>query len=82
MSDAPISPTCDYRCPEKRGTCFPGPCKVYAARPKLPALEAARWRLQQCRKTVREGEEELVKRRAALEQAEIALKEIQESEHV
>lgn len=81
MSEA-MSPTCDYRCPEKAGTCFPGPCKAYLARPKLPALEAARWRLDQCRRTVREGEEELQKRHAALEQAEIALREIKGQEAV
>ena len=78
MRDEPMSPTCDYRCPEKGGTCFPGPCKAYLARPKLPALESARWRLDQCRKTVREGEEELRRRRAALEQAEVALRELKE----
>lgn len=48
------------------------PCKRYVAR---PALEAAKWRLAQCRRTVREGEVELEKRREALRQAEIAYAE-------
>jgi hypothetical protein len=40
-----------------------------------PAIEAAAWRLAQCRKTVREGEEEQRRRREALRQAEIAYAE-------
>jgi hypothetical protein len=40
------------------------------------AVAAARWRLAQCRKTVREGEQELAKRREALRQAEIAIAEL------
>lgn len=71
MGDA-LAPTCNLRCPEPKGTCFPAPCKKY--RPPS-AIEAAAWRLEQCRKTVREGEEELRRRRAALEQAEIAYAE-------
>ena len=69
-----MSPTCGHRCPTKGGTCFPDPCKLYRA---PTAVEAARWRLNQCRQTVRDGEEELRRRRAALEQAEIALAELE-----
>lgn len=43
---------------------------------KQPAFVAAQWRLDQCRKTVREGEEELRRRREALRQAEIAMAEL------
>jgi hypothetical protein len=64
-----LAPTCNFRCPEKKGTCFPDPCKLYR---EPSAIEAAKWRLQQCRKTVREGEDELRRRMEALEQAEIA----------
>lgn len=28
--DKPLEPTCDYKCPEKKGTCFPKPCKIRA----------------------------------------------------
>lgn len=43
---------------------------------RAPQIASARWRLDQCRKTVREGEEELRKRREALRQAEIAWEEV------
>lgn len=72
-----MAPTCNLRCPEKGGTCFPKPCKLY----RPPSAEAsARWRLDQCRKTVREGETELQRRREALAQAEIALAEVTHNE--
>lgn len=29
--DEPMEPAC-VPCREKRGTCFPGPCKIYVAR--------------------------------------------------
>ncbi len=47
---------------------------------KTPTLYLAQWRVAQCRKTVREGEAELRKRREALEEAERALAEVQRTE--
>lgn len=73
-----MAPTCSSRCPTKGGTCFPDPCKLYVERRAHAAtsqgqMAAARWRVQQCRQTVKEGERELRLRKAALVQAEAAL---------
>ena len=74
MAEHPMAPTCDYRCPEPKGTCFPAPCKR-----SQPALEAANWHLRQCRKAVIEGEVELEKRREALRQAIIAHDQVKQA---
>jgi hypothetical protein len=79
MSDKPLSPACSG-CREPKGTCFPGPCKRCVANRDMAPIAAAAWRLNQCRKTVREGEEELAKRREALRQAQIAYEAVRAEE--